>query len=90
MVDKEKKETRQVELDVVAESFDGKHLLIGECKWTRKEDASRLLHRLEEIALKLTFVNRHKVHLCLFLKEEPFNYTPDMNIFYPKDILKTT
>lgn len=90
LVDKEKKETRQVELDVVAESFDGKHLLIGECKWTRKEDASRLLHRLEEIAPKLTFVNRHKVHLCLFLKEEPFNYTPDMNIFYPKDILKTT
>ena len=26
-----------VELDVVAESFDKKHILIGECKWTNGE-----------------------------------------------------
>ena len=28
-----------IELDVVAQSMDGKKLLVGECKWTEGEDA---------------------------------------------------
>lgn len=32
----ENKEGAMVELDVVAESIDRKHILIGECKWTNK------------------------------------------------------
>lgn len=88
MIDKEKKETEMVELDVVAESFDGKHILIGECKWTGKEDASREIHRLEFIASKLPFINKQIIHFCLFLKERPFNEKSDMTIYYPKDILE--
>ena len=34
---------KMAELDVVAESFDKRHILIGECKWTGGEDAQRLL-----------------------------------------------
>ena len=30
------------EFDVVAESLDRKHLLIGECKWTKKENTEAL------------------------------------------------
>jgi len=88
LMDKERKETKAVELDVVAESFDGKHILIGECKWTGKEDASRLLHRLEEIAPRLPFVKTHTLHLCLFLKEKPFNEAPGTTIYYPEEVLR--
>lgn len=42
------KEGTMIELDVVAESFDKKHILIGECKWTNKEDAQRLARTLSE------------------------------------------
>ena len=87
LMDEEKKETKKVELDVVAESFDGKHILIGECKWTKKDDAARLIHRLEEIVPKLPFTKKRIVHLCLFLKEQPFNDAPNIDIYYPKDIL---
>ena len=38
------KEGTMIELDIVAESFDKKHILIGECKWTNGEDAQRLAH----------------------------------------------
>ena len=87
LTDKEKRETKMVELDVVAESFDGKHLLIGECKWTGREDASREIHRLELIASKLPFVKKQAIHLCLFLKERPFNEKAGTRIYYPEDIL---
>ena len=87
LTDKVKKATKMVELDVVAESFDGKHLLIGECKWTGREDASRLMHRLEEVAPLLPFADNHTLHPCIFLKEKPFNETPHMNIYYPEDVL---
>ncbi len=81
-------EGKMVELDVLAESFDGKHLLIGECKWTTKEDAAKLQHKLEWIAQFLPFKKeKQNVHIFLFLKEEPVNRTTD-NIFLPEDILK--
>ena len=88
VIDEAKKETKKVELDVAAESFDGKHILIGECKWTGKEDASREIHRLESIASKLPFIKKQALHFCLFLKEKPFNETSDMRILYPEDVLR--
>lgn len=36
------KEGTMIELDVVAESFDKKHILIGECKWTNKRRCSTI------------------------------------------------
>lgn len=81
-------EGTMVELDVIAESFDGKHLLIGECKWTTKEDAAKLQQKLERIAQLLPVKKeKQKVHILLFLKEEPFNRTAG-NILLPEDILR--
>lgn len=81
-----KNEIVQVELDVVAESFDKKHILIGECKWTSEEDAARLTYNLKRIIPVLPFIKEHMVHLCLFLKSKPLHETPEVTIFYPKDI----
>lgn len=75
-----------VELDVVAESFDKKHILIGECKWTNGEDASRLYNRLASVAKALPFVKRKQVHIALFTKVKP-EHADGLNVFLPSDVL---
>ncbi|MCH4183731.1 MAG: ATP-binding protein [Prevotella sp.] len=81
------KEGEMRELDVVAESFDKKHLLIGECKWTKEEDTERLKKKLQESIPYLPFIKRgQKVHIVLFLKELPLHQNGNC-VFLPKDIL---
>ena len=78
-----------IELDVVAESLDKKHILIGECKWTHDNDADRLMDVLAEKAKYLPFVKRgQEVHLVLFLKEYPHRMTKEMKIVLPEDVIK--
>ena len=82
----EKQQYLPVELDVVAESFDGKHLFIGECKWQEHIDAMEELSRLQTIAKGLPFTKDHEIHFGLFLKEKPIN--PEVaTIYYPEDIM---
>lgn len=76
-----------VELDVVAESFDKKHILIGECKWTGTEDAERLYCRLRNISKSLPFVKRKEVHFALFTKVEPV-HGEGKTVFLPVEILE--
>ena len=78
---------KRIELDVVAESLDKKYLLVGECKWTGKEDAQRLLEQLKEKANLLPFAGGHTIIPVLFLKE-PAIHTDGCRILYPKDIIQ--
>lgn len=75
----------QVEFDVIAESIDKKYLLVGECKWTSIEDATRLTADLRRKASLLPFAKRHIVVPKLFLKNSPIHQTPD--ILLPSDII---
>lgn len=84
--DEEKKQYIPVELDVVAESFDGKHLFIGECKWQEHVNAHEEFMRLQTIAKGLPFVKTHKIHYGLFLKKM-VNHPNNIPIYYPNDIL---
>lgn len=79
-------EGEMVELDVVAESFDKKHILIGECKWTGTENAARLYSRLQTIAKYLPFAKRRQVHIVLFTKTMPIN-SDGLQVFLPIDVL---
>lgn len=84
----EDKDGQMVELDVVAESIDKKHILIGECKWTHDEDADRLMDVLAQKAKYLPFLKKgQEVHLVLFLKETPGHKSKDMKIFLPSDLM---
>lgn len=78
---------RPVELDIVAESTDNKHLLIGECKWTKEEDAGRLINELKAKTEKLPFAKGKTIVHALFLKEMPKNADKDVAIFLPKDVI---
>lgn len=77
----------RIELDVVAESLDRKHLLVGECKWTTEENSDRLLAELREKAKKLPFAKNHIIVTKLFLKNSPIVGTKD-NVLLPEDIVK--
>ena len=77
-----------VELDVVAESIDKKHILIGECKWTHDDDADRLMEQLKAKTQNLPFMKRGQtVHRVLFMEERPNRSSNDIIIFYPEDIM---
>jgi len=76
----------RIELDVVAESLDKKYLLVGECKWTEREDSNRLLAALKEKAQKLPFAERYKIVTKLFLKNRS-NGTME-NVWLPDDVIK--
>ena len=79
---------RMVELDVVAESIDKKHILIGECKWTHDDDANRIMEQLKAKTQNLPFIKRGQtVHRVLFMKEHPAHSSNDISILYPEDIM---
>ena len=75
-----------IELDIVAESLDKKYLLVGECKWTTKENSDRLLAKLKEKTEKLPFTKDHTIITKLFLKHPPFG--TQENVLLPDDVLE--
>ena len=76
---------RDVELDVVAESIDGKTILIGECKWSAGENGRLLTHLLEKIARSLPFAQGKNVIFKLFTKTRPEE--DQGNSLLPADVL---
>ena len=76
---------RDVELDLVAESMDGKSILIGECKWTSGENGRLLTNQLEKIAGILPFTRGKQLILKLFTKIAPEE--DQDNSLLPADVL---
>ncbi len=74
----------QIEVDVVAQSTDGKSLLIGECRWTEKDNADKLFTQLIEKAKKLPFVSNKKIIPVLFLKN---NEKSAENMLLPDQVI---
>jgi len=64
---------RPMELDVVAESEDGKNLLVGECKLTLgRNEAAKCLSALKAKAAQLPFAHRYeKIETRLFVAGNP-------------------
>lgn len=77
---------KSVELDVVAESIDKSKVLIGECKWTKAEYASRLLENLKERSRLCPFIKGREVIYVLFLKYPALDGITK-NVFLPQDII---
>ena len=57
-----------LEIDVVAESADRRHLLVGEVKWTDRADPERILAELMHKAERAPFRKGRHVHHALWLK----------------------
>ncbi|OKZ21427.1 MAG: ATP-binding protein [Butyricimonas synergistica] len=67
----EDKKPEQVEFDVMAESLDKKYLLVGECKWTTRENGKQLTAELLRKANMLPFAKNYTIVPILFLKNAP-------------------
>ena len=57
-----------LEIDVVAESSDRRHLLLGEAKWSDRADPDGLLAGLARKARRVPFRHGRQVHYALWLK----------------------
>lgn len=83
----EKGTFKEMEFDVVAESTDGKALLVGECKWTNPEIASELRRKLLNKVSLLPFAKGKEIVTVLFLKNEPKDSAESINVMYPQDVI---
>lgn len=81
-----KPESKDVELDMVAESLDHSIVLIGECKWTTGENGRLLTNGINKIVPFLPFVNGKKVIIKLFTKVRPEE--DQGNTLLPADVLR--
>ncbi|MDR2085663.1 MAG: ATP-binding protein [Dysgonamonadaceae bacterium] len=80
-----KTKNREMEIDVVSESVDGKYLLVGECKWNEKiYHTGQLLKTLNEKSKDLPFAEGKKIVPILFLKKSD---SKTDGIYYPEDVL---
>lgn len=75
-----------IELDVVAESMDGKKLLVGECKWTEGEENARLTYELTAKARKLPFLKGREIVPVLFLKQKPVHESEAL-MMMPREVI---
>ena len=83
--DKGKPESRDIEIDLVAESLDHTTILLGECKWTTGENGRLLTHKLQKVAENLPFTKGKEIVVILFTKERPED---DLgNSLLPEDVL---
>ncbi len=83
--DKGKPESRDIEIDLVAESLDHTTILLGECKWTTGENGRLLTHKLQKVAENLPFTKGKEIVVKLFTKERPED---DLgNSLLPEDVL---
>lgn len=81
----EENKPEQLEIDVIAESLDKRHLLVGECKWTTQENGKLLTAELLRKANLLPFAEKYTIIPVLFLKNTPQNDVG--NTLLPSDII---
>jgi AAA+ ATPase superfamily predicted ATPase len=75
----------QIEIDVVAESVDGKSILVGECKWSENDPVEPLFKKLTDQAGKLPFIKNKVIVPVLFLKG---NKKTGENILFPEHVIE--
>jgi AAA+ ATPase superfamily predicted ATPase len=75
-----------LEIDLVAESDDGRKVLIGEVKWASPRDAGRLLAELENKAKRLPIVAGREVVTSLWLKSAAAGISAE-RVVTPRQVL---
>jgi AAA+ ATPase superfamily predicted ATPase len=76
-----------LEIDVVAESLDGKHILLGEAKWSKKTAGQALLESLRRKVQNFPGLGGRKPLLALWLREGPARFE-GVPIVRPEQVLR--
>ena len=82
----EDKKPEQVEFDVMTESLDKRYLLVGECKWTAKENGKLLTAELLRKANLLPFAKNHTIVPMLSLRNAPKDDVG--NVILPENVVE--
>ncbi|MCX6376636.1 MAG: ATP-binding protein [Armatimonadetes bacterium] len=78
---------RPIEVDVAAESLDGRHVLVGEAKWSARRQTAGLIARLRELSPKLPFVRGRTVHLAAWVRDEERESFEEVSLIGPRATL---
>ncbi len=76
-----------IELDVVAESADRRHLLLGEVKWSDRANPTALLAELARKAQRVPFRHGRRLHYALWLKRSAGNRFHGAPIITPDTVM---
>ena len=79
-----------LEIDVVAESADGRHLLLGEAKWSDRSDAAGVLAGLVRKAQRIPFRRGRRLHYALWLKRPAGGRVDGASVIGPDTVLATS
>ena len=76
-----------LEIDVVAESLDRRHLLLGEAKWSDRADPAALLEELARKAQRVPFRHGRRLHYALWLKRAAGDRVDGASIIMPDTVM---
>jgi hypothetical protein len=77
-----------IEVDVVAESIDGKHVLFGEAKWEEKTDLGACHAALMKAAGQIPHLSGKNRHFVYWLKHPPKKIEGESLVIGPSQILE--
>lgn len=78
---------RPLEVDVVAESVDGKSILLGSVKWEEETDLDRVEHELLAASRRLPFIDDRKVHHAVWVKRSGSGKRVRKTVIGPHQVL---
>ncbi|MBN1676852.1 MAG: ATP-binding protein [Kiritimatiellae bacterium] len=76
-----------VEFDVAAESLDGRHVLLGEAKWSDRVDPARVAYDLQAKAERCPFLAGRRPHYAIWSKRKG-GPVQGCAVFAPDDVLR--
>ena len=79
-----------LEIDVVAESSDRRHLLLGEAKWSDRADPAVLLAELARKAQRVPFRHGRRMHYALWLKRRVGDRLDGAPIITPDTVMSVS
>ena len=77
-----------MELDVVAESADGRSLLVGEVNWSDELEGARVLAELRRKAANLPLTDGKEVRVAMWARSVQRSRGSDSAVFGPRDVLR--
>ena len=71
----------------MAESADGRHLLLGEAKWSDRSDAAGVLAGLVRKAQRIPFRRGRRLHYAIWLKRPAGGRVDGASVIGPDTVL---